>query len=54
MPPEQATGKLQGITERSDIYSLGAVLYQLLTGRPPVTGSDLTDTLRRVTLRQIG
>jgi WD40 repeat protein len=48
MPPEQAAGKLEQIGPHSDIYSLGALLYCLVTGRPPFQAASPTDTLLQV------
>jgi serine/threonine-protein kinase len=48
MPPEQAAGRLELLGPRSDVYALGATLYPILTGRPPVEANDVGEVLRKV------
>jgi serine/threonine-protein kinase len=48
MAPEQAEGRLDRLDARTDVYGLGAVLYEVLTGRGPFAGEDTQAVLRRV------
>ncbi|KAF0246892.1 MAG: hypothetical protein FD180_251 [Planctomycetota bacterium] len=48
MAPEQAEGRIADLDEKSDLYSLGAILYEILTFVPPVEGLSLLEVLKNV------
>src|SRR5262245_45430119 len=47
MAPEQARGETDQVTERADVFALGSILGEILTGSPAFTGRDSTEILRK-------
>ena len=50
--PEQAEGRIRDLDTRADIYSLGAILYEVLTGEVPFTGASVPEILRKVSVEE--
>ena len=53
MSPEQAAGKVEELDERTDVWGLGAMLFELLTGRPPYLGVNAIDCMSRVLTEEV-
>jgi serine/threonine protein kinase len=52
MAPEQADGRITEITAATDVYALGAILYEMLAGRPPVLADTVRETVEQIRSRE--
>ena len=53
MAPEQAEGRSKAVGPAADVYALGAILYQTLTGKPPFLGESAIETLKLVSSAEV-
>src|SRR5262249_10119792 len=54
MPPEQASGDLDRLDERADVFALGSILCEILTGRPAFTGRTVGEIQRKAARGDLG
>ncbi len=53
LPPEQARGEIDQVDKRADVFGLGAILCEILTGLPPYTGADGREVFRRASVADV-